>query len=65
MDTDTDLLEWVKTQLHQRRGQWRQISERSEVPYFTLSKIASGATADPRWQTLSRLADELRRGEAA
>ncbi|MEW5249393.1 hypothetical protein [Microbulbifer sp. 2201CG32-9] len=59
MDTGGDLLEKVRAQLQERRGQWRQIAACSGVPYFTLAKIASGVTENPRWRTLSRLSKQL------
>jgi predicted transcriptional regulator len=65
MSTENDLINEVKDQLRKRRGEWRQISDRSGVPYFTLAKIASGATSNPRWRTLSRLSEELQRNTAA
>ncbi|MFS1525257.1 hypothetical protein ACL7TT_14295 [Microbulbifer sp. 2304DJ12-6] len=59
MDTGGDLLEKVRAQLRERRGQWKEISERSGVPYFTLIKIANGTTENPRWRTLARLSEQL------
>ncbi|MFD1216385.1 hypothetical protein [Microbulbifer celer] len=64
MDNKADLLQQVKAKLRDRRGEWRQIAEASGVPYFTLAKVASGATDNPRWQTLSRLAEHLEQGAA-
>ncbi|MDP5208318.1 MULTISPECIES: hypothetical protein [unclassified Microbulbifer] len=64
MDTGGDLLEKVRAQLRERRGQWKEISERSGVPYFTLIKIANGATENPRWRTLARLSEQLSREPA-
>lgn len=65
MDQDQDLLVWVRKQLHARRGQWRQISQDSGVPYFTISKVSTGATPNPGWKTVRDLARELRRLAAA
>lgn len=65
MNEKTDLLEQVRAKLHERRGEWRQISESSGVPYFTLAKIASGATDNPRWRTISRLSEYLKPNNTA
>ncbi|MAC14249.1 MAG: Cro/Cl family transcriptional regulator [Alcanivorax sp.] len=54
-----DLLAHVRSQLKKRRGNWQAIADESGVPYFTLSKIASGATENPRWKTLEKLLPHL------
>lgn len=50
-----DLLSFVKGELARRRGEWREISSSAKVPYFTLSKISSGATKDPRISSIQAL----------
>ncbi len=60
-----DLLSRVRKGLNARRGKWQQIAAETGVPYFTLSKIASGATKDPRWGSLSPLADWIEASEEA
>lgn len=50
-----DLLAFVKGELSQRRGSWREISLATQVPYFTLSKISNGATKDPRISSVQAL----------
>ena len=52
-----NLLDSIRGQLKESRGDWVDISQASGVPYFTISKIASGVTANPRWQTVTKLAD--------
>lgn len=54
-----DILEYVREQLKARRGEWQSIASASGVPYFTLSKIASGTTKNPRWKTLQSLAQHF------
>ncbi|MFC0666758.1 hypothetical protein ACFSKY_22850 [Azotobacter chroococcum] len=52
-----DLHGYVLDQLESRKGSWLEISERADVPYFTISKIATRATADPRISTIQKLAN--------
>ena len=59
MNAETDYLAFIREQLHLRRGEWKAISERSGVPYFTISKISMGTTKDPRWKTVHALASTL------
>lgn len=53
-------LQWVKDELHKRRGDWKQIAEKSGVPYFTIAKISQGVTKNPRWQTVDALTGALK-----
>lgn len=50
-----DLLGFIKDELLSRRGEWREISEASQVPYFTMSKISNGSTKDPRISSVQAL----------
>lgn len=52
-----DMHQFVVEQLRLRKGDWKAISEASGVPYFTVSKIASGATEDPRISSCQKLAN--------
>lgn len=52
-----DLHKFVVEQLNLRKGDWQKISDATSVPYFTMSKIATGATGDPRVSSCQRLAD--------
>ncbi|SFB19797.1 hypothetical protein [Azotobacter beijerinckii] len=52
-----DMHGYVLDQLARRKGDWSEISKESEVPYFTISKIATRATADPRISTIQKLAN--------
>mgnify|MGYP003639291985 CR=1 FL=1 len=52
-----DMHKFVVEQLRSRKGDWKNISESTGVPYFTISKIASGVTGDPRISSCQRLAD--------
>ncbi|MGV6475378.1 hypothetical protein [Azotobacter vinelandii] len=52
-----DLHGYVLEQLARRKGEWLEISREAEVPYFTISKIASRTTADPRISTIQKLAN--------
>lgn len=52
-----DLHGYVLKQLEIRKGDWLLISKEAEVPYFTISKIASRTTVDPRISTIQKLAN--------
>lgn len=52
-----DLLDYVRTQLNDRKGTWPIISDVADVPYDTLTKIAQGQTVDPGVHTVQKLAD--------
>lgn len=56
-DVSRDLNGFVLAQLERRKGDWPEISKESGVPYFTISKIASSATNDPRISTIQKLAN--------
>lgn len=56
-DVSRDLNGFVLAQLERRKGDWPEISKESGVPYFTISKIASGATNDSRISTVQKLAN--------
>jgi predicted transcriptional regulator len=45
--------------LNSRKGEWRQISEGSDVPYSTLCKIAQGHTESPSVHVVQKLYDYL------
>ncbi|SDX52074.1 hypothetical protein [Lysobacter enzymogenes] len=66
------MLDYIRRRLTELKGQWPEISRRAEVPYFTLSKLHSGAVKNPRVETCQALHDALRamekqppKGEAA
>lgn len=52
-----DLSAFVIEQLKRRKGEWPEISRASEVPYFTISKMVTGITRNPRVNTVQRLAN--------
>ncbi|ULL07795.1 hypothetical protein JNO42_12510 [Pseudomonas putida] len=52
-----DLSGFVINQLNLRKGDWPEISRASEVPYFTITKMAAGTTRNPRVNTVQRLAN--------
>ena len=52
-----DLHGYVLDQLERRKGSWLEISEHADVPYFTISKIASRTTKDPKISTIQKLAN--------
>lgn len=56
-DVSRDLNGFVLDQLERRKGDWPEISKAAGVPYFTISKMASGATADSRISTVQKLAN--------
>lgn len=47
ISTGSSLLDSVKKSLADSKGQWPEIATATGVPYFTISKIASGATKNP------------------
>ncbi|WP_288649677.1 hypothetical protein [Pseudomonas sp. UBA5568] len=52
-----DLSAFVIEQLRRRKGEWPEISRASSVPYFTISKMVTGTTRNPRVNTVQRLAN--------
>lgn len=58
MSTNVEpILTFVRRKLDESRGEWVEISRVSGVPYHTLTKIAQGATPNPRIETVQRLVD--------
>jgi len=55
--TPEPILAFVRRKLDGARGEWVEISRVSGVPYHTLTKIAQGATPNPRIETVQRLVD--------
>ncbi|MFM0002620.1 hypothetical protein PQR57_16485 [Paraburkholderia dipogonis] len=51
------MLDAVLRKLDETRGTWPQISDRSGVPYQTLTKIACRIHVDPRVSTVQTLFD--------
>jgi predicted transcriptional regulator len=47
----------VLRNLDATRGRWPEVSEKSGVPYQTLTKIALGIVGDPRVSTVQSLFD--------
>lgn len=56
-EINRDMNGFVLQQLELRKGEWPEISKTAGVPYFTISKIASGVTPNPRIGTVQRLAN--------
>lgn len=54
---ETDLLAFVVRNLRESVGRWREIAERSGVPYPTVAKIGQGATKNPRIESVQSLAN--------
>lgn len=58
MSTNVEpILTFVRRRLDESRGEWVEISRVSGVPYHTLTKIAQGATPNPRIETVQRLVE--------
>lgn len=57
IDITRNLGGFVIDQLDRRKGEWPAISKASGVPYFTISKISNGTTADPKTSTVQKLAN--------
>lgn len=53
------ILTFVRRKLDESRGDWVEIATKSGVPYHTLTKIAQGATPNPRIETVQRLVDHF------
>lgn len=51
------MLDAVLRKLDETRGTWPEISDRSGVPYQTLTKIACRIVIDPRVSTVQTLFD--------
>jgi predicted transcriptional regulator len=45
----------IKRLLNECKGSWPEISRSSGVPYFTIAKIASGVSENPRSKTCDAL----------
>lgn len=54
---NTNLLDYVLQKLEESRGTWPEIARRTEIAYPTIQKIVQGATKDPGFFTVQRLAD--------
>lgn len=54
----------IAARLQRQKGSWRQLSEKSGVPYFTLTKIARGTITNPGIDTVNKLLPHLD-GESA
>jgi predicted transcriptional regulator len=52
-------LKQIRTRLAKRKGLWPHIADEAGVPYYTLSKIATGLTKNPRLNTVERLSKYL------
>ncbi|HBP5700275.1 hypothetical protein ACOANO_30080 [Pseudomonas aeruginosa] len=52
-----DLHGFVVDQLSHRKGDWPVISRACGVPYFTIAKISSRTTDNPKIETVQRLAN--------
>lgn len=65
---DTPLLRAVRAELRARKGDWTRLVVATGVPQPTLTRIASGAVADPSVRAIERLGQafglRLVRGEA-
>lgn len=61
--TAEPMVDYVFRRLRDTKGQWPEVSRRSGVPYFTLSKFANGAITNPRINTAQALHDVLRQME--
>lgn len=59
------LVERLRRQLHEHKGNWTEISRASGVPYWTLAKIAQGVVTNPRTSTSEALREYFDRQQAA
>lgn len=53
------MLAFVLRKLEESKGKWTEISEKSGVPYHTLTKIALCTVPDPRISTIQKLANHF------
>jgi transcriptional regulator with XRE-family HTH domain len=51
--------ELVVEELAKNKGRWRALADATGVPYYTLTKIASGAIPNPGVDHIQRLADHF------
>lgn len=51
------LIDSIRSNLRASRGKWPEIALRSGVPYSTIAKISQQVTANPRVDSVQRLAD--------
>lgn len=54
------MLDYVLRKLEESRGTWPDISEKTGVPYDTITKIAQRKIEDPKVSKLQTLADYFR-----
>lgn len=55
----------IAARLQTQKGSWRLLSEKSGVPYFTMTKIARGTITNPTIDTLNKLLAALDEIEGA
>ena len=65
MDRQRRLCDFVLEKLRQKSIAQRQIAAASGVPYSTVCKIAQGRSANPRVNTVQKLADYFHSAEAS
>jgi hypothetical protein len=53
------LLDNVVARLHECRGRWAYVADKTKVPYHTIQKIAQRTTKNPGVLTVLRLNDYL------
>lgn len=55
--SEQSILIFVVSELKRRTGSWPEIASATQVPYFTIAKIASGKTKDPGVTKVETLAN--------
>lgn len=52
------LVHQARAYLAATKGKWPEVSQRSKVPYSTITKLFQGVIPDPRVSTVQRLLDD-------
>jgi len=62
---ETDILDYVLSQLEQSKGRWPAIASATGVPYDTITKIFQRQIEDPKVSKVQTLANFFRAEEKA
>lgn len=60
---NTNILGFVLENLEASRGSWPKIAKETDIPYFTIQKIAQRYTENPGVLTVQKLADYFKSKE--
>jgi hypothetical protein len=63
MGVTETLLNYVRRQLHDRKGEWPKIAKKTQLDYSWITKLAQGRIPDPGVNKVEKLADYFRANE--